>query len=88
MDPRIIDNIGRGIRLGLLLALFLALMFLAGAAIPYACEVIHIPAARIERAEELLRARMLEDGRGQADIDAAVEELRNRYRAKEDKANG
>jgi hypothetical protein len=83
MDPRAIDHIRRGIRLGLLIALFLALAFLAGASIPYACQVIYVPAARLERAEEDLRERMLELGRDAEEIEAAVDELHNRYRAKE-----
>lgn len=88
MDPRTIEKIRRGIRLGLLIALFLSLMFLAGASIPYACQTIYVPAARLERAEQDLRAKMLELGRDQANIDAAVEELRDRYRAKEEDADG
>lgn len=81
-DPR--DTIRRGIRLGLLIALFLALSFLAGASIPYACQIIYVPAARLERAEADLRAKMLELGRDQSNIEDAVDELHHRYRAKED----
>jgi hypothetical protein len=84
MDPRKIEHIKRGARLGLLIALYLAIFFLAGAALPYACEVIYVPAARLERAEQDLRAKMLELGRDAAEIEAAVGELHQRYRAKEE----
>jgi hypothetical protein len=84
MDPRTIEQLRRGIRLGLLIALFLALMFLAGAAIPYACQITYVPEARLEQAERDIRAKMKDLGRSSESIEAAVDELHRSYRAKEE----
>lgn len=76
---RTIDDVRRRLRIGLAVALFLVVMFLAGAAIPYACHTHDVPDETLERLEQQLRDAAARQGRDTEEIEALVRELHDHY---------